>query len=205
MECKTVPFVLLLPETQTFWTQIRFGRRSHVKTVLAPVIISGSLHHKQCDSLCEVRVNTKWHRESHHWCVVPHRHFSSWAPVSVCATRYWRQEGSVHCVFGGCCVCGSGPLWTSPSSSELLAESRLSGALALDHALYSLSGHRCGSSQTSSKYASSSVAATLHKGLLLSLSIISFDIWFGFSRGAILCTGSKTCSFCMAVQCVLCL
>jgi hypothetical protein len=70
--------MLLLPETQTFWTQIRFGRRSHVKTVLARVIISGSLHHKQCDSPCEIRENTKWHRGIVDvWCL---SHFSSWAP-----------------------------------------------------------------------------------------------------------------------------
>ena len=89
MDCKTVLFVLLLPETQTFWTQIRFGRRSHVKTVLAAVIISGSLHHKQSDILCEVHVKTKWHRAINDvWCLTVI--FPLGSLMSVCTTRCCR-------------------------------------------------------------------------------------------------------------------
>lgn len=60
-----------------------------------------------------------------------------------------------------------------------MAESRLSVAWALEHAVYSLCDHRCGSNETSSQYSSSSIAATSHWDSLLLLSIFSCDIWFG--------------------------
>jgi len=49
-------------------------------------------------------------------------------PASVCTPLICRREGSVHCKFGGCCVCGSGLPSTLSSSSEVMAESGMSGA-----------------------------------------------------------------------------
>jgi len=49
-------------------------------------------------------------------------------PASVCTALVCRQEGSVHCEFDGCCVCGSGPPSPLSSSSEVMAESGMSEA-----------------------------------------------------------------------------
>jgi hypothetical protein len=48
-----------------------------------------------------------------------------------------------------------------------------------------------------------SVATMSHWDSSLSLSIITSDIWFGFSRRALLLMGSKACPFYVAVLCVL--
>ena len=108
------------------------------------------------------------------------------------------------CYFVGRCVCGSGPLWSWSwsSSSEVLAESGLSIAWTLEHAVYPPCDHWCGSSKTASQYFSSPVATTLPRDSLLLLSITSSDIWFKFTRQSFLLTGSEVCPLCMAVQCV---
>ena len=74
---------------------------------------------------------------------------------------------------------------------------------ALKHAVYWLCHHRCGASKTSSQYSSSSLETTPHRDSSVWLSIISSDIWFGFSRQAFFLMVSKACSFCMAMQCIL--
>jgi len=74
---------------------------------------------------------------------------------------------------------------------------------ALKHAVYWLCHHRCGASKTSSWYSSSSLETASHRDSSVQLSIISSDIWFGFSRQAYFLTVSKACSFCMAMQCIL--
>ena len=165
MECKTglfylcslsiglvsnVAFVSLLQETEIFGhNYIRFRRRSLVKTLHAS-LMSVSLHHMQCDILCKIQhENTKWSRVINDvWCFTAI--LSSCAPVSWSTTLFWRQNSSVHCNYV-VVVCGSGWLWTSSSSSsEVLAEFGLSGAWALEHAVYSLCNHVCGSRRTSS-------------------------------------------------------
>ena len=122
----------------------------------------------------------------------------------MCTTLFffWRREGSVHCNFGDFFVWGSGSLSVSSSCSAALAESRLSWVWALEHAVYLLCNHRCGSSKTSSQHCSSSVATTSHWDSLLSLFIISSGISFGFSRQAVTLIGSEVCPFCRAVQSV---
>jgi hypothetical protein len=67
---------------------------------------------------------------------------------------------------------GSGPLWSRSSFLEVLGESRLSGAWGLKHAVYWFFNRRCGSSKISSQN-SLSIATTLYRDPLLSLSIIS--------------------------------
>jgi hypothetical protein len=120
-------------------------------------------------------------------------------PLNVCTALFWRWGGGV-----GHCVRGSGPLWSISwsSSPEVLAESGLSVAWTLEHTVYPPCNH-CGSSKTASQYFSSPVATTLPRDSLLSLSIMSCDIWFRFTRQSFLLTGSEACPLCMAVQCVL--
>ena len=77
---------------------IGLGRVSVVKTVHSPVIISVSLHHRQCDSLCEIwHGNTKWPRSIIDVCCFTVI-LSSWAP---CKCVYW----TLLMVRGQC------PLW----------------------------------------------------------------------------------------------
>jgi hypothetical protein len=102
----------------------------------------------------------------------------------------WRWESSVHYDFGGCCVWGTGPLWTLFPSSEMLTASMLSRALALEGAVYLPCDCGCGASKTSSQHSSSCVPTVSHCDSSLSQSIIDSDSWSEFSRQALLLLAS---------------
>ena len=161
---------------------IRLRWRSTIKTVHAPVIISISLHHKQCDNPYEIQ------RENaviHTWCfnVI----LSSWAPCKCVYNILLKAKGQCPLqVWWLLC------LWTWPTSqfsSEVLAKSGLSRAWALEHTQYSSCDRRYGSIKTFSQFSFSSVVTTSHRYSLLLLSIISYDIQFGFSRQSLLLMG----------------
>jgi hypothetical protein len=166
---------------------IRLGRRSVIKTVHAPEIISVHLHHTQCDNPAKYNMKTPNGVEPSLMCNASPSFFPLWPTVNVCITLFWRQEGSVHCKSGAHCVWWFGPLWTSSSSSEITTASGLSGAWAVKHTVHTLCDRRFGSSETS-QHSLSSTAATLHWDSLLSLSIIGSDTWFGFNRWNFLLT-----------------
>jgi len=88
---------------------------------------------------------------------------------------FWRWEINVHYDFGGCCVWGTGPLWTLFPSSEMPAVSMLSRAWALESAVCLLCDCECAASKTSSQHSSSCIAT-------VTLWLISFSfhnqLWY---------------------------
>jgi hypothetical protein len=160
---------------------IRLGRRSVIKTVHAPEIISVHLHHTQCDNPVKYNMKTLNGVEQSLMRGASPSFFPLWPLVNVCITLFWRQEGSIHCKPGAHCVWWFGPLWASSSSSEIITASGLSGAWAVKHIVHTLCDRRFGCSKTSSQHSLSSTAAILPWDSSLSLSIIGSDIRFGFS------------------------
>ena len=73
---------------KTFWTQLhQVGGEPNVKSVHAPVIISVSTHHKQCDSLCEIQHEGKWGKASL-LCDASLSFFPSGPPINVCSALF---------------------------------------------------------------------------------------------------------------------